>query len=216
MGDADRRAVMAAGSATAFKAGDLLFDTGEIMDKVHFLVAGAVSTTLPMRDGSAVEVMLIGREGAVGLLSAYGPIRSFGRVRAETDGTAITVPVSDFTKLIQDRPSLRQLVGVRSAVVASELARNAACNAVHKLEPRLAKSLLRFHDRVSGDELALTQEQMSRMLGVSRTTLNAVAQGLQEKGVLRYTRGRLGILDRKKLEAMACECYHPPAKFKEG
>lgn len=207
---------MAAGGATAFKARDVLFDVGDMIDKVHFLVSGAVSTTLPMRDGSAVEVMLTGREGAVGLLAAYGAFRAFGRMRAETDGAAITVPASELTRLIQERPALRQLVGVRSALFAGELALNAACNAVHKLEPRLAKSLLRFHDRVAGDELALTQEHMSRMLGVSRTTLNAVAQSLQKKGVVRYTRGRLGILDRPRLEAMACECYRGIGDFREG
>jgi CRP-like cAMP-binding protein len=216
MNDSDRRAVMAAGAATSFKSGQLFFDVGDTIDKVHFLVSGAVSTTLPMRDGSAVEVMLIGSEGAVGLLCAYGPIEAFGRVRAETDGAAITLPVQNFTKLIHDRPTLRQMIGVRSAVVAAELARGAACNAVHKLEPRLAKSLLRFHDRVAGDELALTQEHMSRMLGVSRTTLNAVAQALQEKGAVRYSRGRMGILDRGRLEALSCECYRPVGGFKEG
>ncbi len=207
---------MAAGEACAFKAGQTLFDPGDTMDKVYFVVSGAVSVTMPLADGSAVEVMLLGSERAIGLMTAIAPVVTFARVRAETDGTAIVVPSARFAKIVQDRAALRKLVNRETVQMMGEMAQSAACNAVHKLEPRLAKSLLRFHDRVQGDELALTQEHMSRMLGVSRTTLNAVAQGLQAQGVVRYTRGRLGILDRGKLEALACECYQRLGKFQEG
>lgn len=214
MNDADRRAVMAAGEATPFTSGQTLFDVGDTVDKVHFVVTGALSATVPMADGSAVEVLLIGPERAVGLMTAHGPLTAFGRVRAEVDGTAITVPSDAFSQLVYERPDLRRIVAAQIAAVMAEIAQHAACNAVHKLEPRLAKALLRFQDRMRRDELPLTQEHMSRMLGVSRTTLNAVAQALQEKGVVRYTRGRLGIVDRPGLEDLACECYHTLVRYR--
>jgi CRP-like cAMP-binding protein len=213
----DRRAVMAAGEAVVFQAGETFFDVGDTLDRVYFIVSGAVSTTVPMRDGSAVEVMLVGREGAIGFLAAQGPVTCFSRVRAETPGSAIVVPSARFGSLAQERPQLQAVVNDYVLKMVATLAHSAACNAVHKLEPRLAKALLRFQDRMQADELSLTQEQMSRMLGVSRTTLNAVAQAMQAKGVVRYTRGRIGILKRPKLEALACECYRRGLElFREG
>jgi CRP-like cAMP-binding protein len=216
MGAEDRRAVMSAGAATQFAQGQTLFEAGDVVDRIHFVVSGALSLTMPMADGSAVEVLLIGQERAIGLIATHCPIRAFGRVRAETEGTAITVASSAFSALAEERPDLRRIAGEETASLAAEIAQGAACNAVHKLEPRLAKALLRFQDRAQRDELPLTQEHMSRMLGVSRTTLNAVAQGMQQKGVVRYTRGRLKVVDRDGLEALACACYQPPGVFREG
>lgn len=216
MGLEDRRAVMAAGEATAFVSGQTFFEIGDAMGKVHFIVSGALSATMPLPDGSAVELLLLGRERAVGLSGVSGPVKAFCRVRAETDGATICVPADVFSAMASQSADLRRIVAEETAGLMAEVARGAACNAVHKLEPRLAKALLRFHDRAERNELPLTQEHMSRMLGVSRTTLNAVAQGMQTKGVVRYTRGRLIILDRKGLQGLACECYQPLGLFREG
>jgi len=83
----------------------------------------------------------------------------------------------------------------------------AACNVLHKIEPRLCRWLLQTRDRVEGDVLPLTQEFLSEMLGVRRTTVTWAAQGLQEAGVIRYRRGRIEVLNRTELHQMACECY---------
>ena len=129
------------------------------------------------------------------------------RVTAESEGTAIVVPVDRFQALVHERATLRLAVQEHLVSMVRQIAQSAACNALHRLQPRLACWLLRFHDRVEGRELILTQEHMSRILGVSRTSMNAVAQELQATGLVRYTRGRVDIVDREGLERLACDCY---------
>ena len=198
---------MAAGAAAAFRAGDVFLEVGDPVSSIYFLVSGAASATMPMENGTAVEVLLFGRDRAIGLFAANGPVNTFCRIAAESDGTAIVVPIDRFRALVDERPTLRAAVNAHLVAMVTQIAKGAACNAVHRLQPRLASWLLRFHDRMEGRELTLTQEHMSRMLGVSRTSMNAVAQALQATGLVRYTRGRVDIIDRKGLERVACGCY---------
>ncbi|HEY0052121.1 MAG TPA: helix-turn-helix domain-containing protein, partial [Caulobacteraceae bacterium] len=102
---------------------------------------------------------------------------------------------------------LRSMLASYMELTAAEAQQTAGCNALHHLPARLAKWLLRCHDRAETDVLNLTQEFLSEMLGAHRTTVTQVAQGLQDAGLIRYQRGRILVLDRAGLEAAACECY---------
>lgn len=204
---------MAAGSATSFRAGEIFFDSGEPVVQVRFLASGVASLTMPVDNGPSVEVLLLGRERAIGLMTANGPVTAFGRVRAEADGAAIVVPSDRFALLVQERASLRHEVNIQIVSLVAQISQGAACNAVHRLQARLATWLLRFHDRLEGGELALTQDHMSRMLGVSRTSMNAVAQAMQADGLVQYTRGRMDIVDRLRLAQVACDCYRRDGRF---
>lgn len=207
---------MAAGAATAFRAGEVFLEVGDPVANVYFLVSGAASATMPMENGTTVEVLLYGRDCAIGLLAANGPLNTFCRIVAESDGAAIVVPMARFRALVDERSTLRVAVNAHVASMVAQIAKGAACNAVHRLQPRLASWLLRFHDRMEGRELTLTQDHMSRMLGVSRTSMNAVAQELQATGLVRYTRGRVDIVDRKGLERVACDCYRGRGWLEHG
>ena len=103
--------------------------------------------------------------------------------------------------------SLRGILARYNDFLMVMTAQSAGCNALHPLEARLARWLLQVHDRADGDRIALTQEFLSQMLGVRRTTLTLSARGLQSAGLIRYRRGIIDVLDRSGLEGKACECY---------
>lgn len=137
------------------------------------------------------------------------------------------VEIAHLRQLADHSTALRQSVAAYAMRLTSELEQSAACNALHRAEQRFAKWLLRCHDRVQGDVLKLTQEYLASMLGSQRTTVNEAAQTLQRAGAIRYSPGRVVIVDRVALERAACECYavqcemieagiRPPALAKAG
>ena len=102
---------------------------------------------------------------------------------------------------------IRHLIDRHTEALYGHAIQSVACNALHSVEARFCRWLLTCHDRISTDTIALTQEFLADMLGVQRTTVTAVARSLQDKGVIRYRRGVVDIIDRGALEALACECY---------
>ena len=112
-----------------------------------------------------------------------------------------------FLGCIDRVPSLHLALQRYTMTLFAQVAQSSACNRLHPIEQRCARWLLLTHDRVSSDEFPLTQEFLAQMLGVQRTSVNAVAQGLGEAGAIRYLRGVITVLDRAKLEAASCECY---------
>jgi CRP-like cAMP-binding protein len=104
-------------------------------------------------------------------------------------------------------PALRQLLQRYTMTLFAQVAQSSACNRLHPIEQRCARWLLLTHDRVRSDRFPLTQEFLAQMLGVQRTSVNAVAQSLSAAGAIRYARGVITVLDRAKLEAASCECY---------
>jgi CRP-like cAMP-binding protein len=115
--------------------------------------------------------------------------------------------VRRFVRLCDQLGSLRTLLLRYSYAFMTMTSQIAACNRAHKVDARMARWLLMTHDRVDGPEFPLTQEFLSQMLGVTRASVNEVAQELQDTGAIDYTRGRMTILDRAQLEARSCECY---------
>ncbi len=126
---------------------------------------------------------------------------------AQSDGYGRRVEIGRLRQLADHSEALREAVAAYAVRLTGELEQSSACNALHRAEQRFAKWLLRCHDRVEGDVLKLTQEYLASMLGSQRTTVNEAAQTLQRAGAIRYSRGRVTILDRVALERAACECY---------
>jgi CRP-like cAMP-binding protein len=141
-------------------------------------------------------------------MAAVAPRQSLSRAIVQTPLKAARINAERLHEVWSKSASLRDLVDRHTEALYGHAIQSVACNALHSVEARFCRWLLTCHDRISGDTIALTQEFLADMLGVQRTTVTAVARSLQQKGVIRYRRGVVDIIDRPTLEALACECYH--------
>jgi CRP-like cAMP-binding protein len=187
--------------------GRLLYDPGDRIDMVYFPHDGVISLMTLMENGAAIESATIGREGALGLSAAASPRQSLVRAIVQTPTRAARIAAGQMHDAWEKSPRIRELVDRHGEALFGHAIQSVACNALHSVEARFCRWLLTCHDRISNDTIALTQEFLADMLGVQRTTVTAVARGLQEKGAIRYRRGVVDIMDRSVLEAQSCECY---------
>jgi len=187
--------------------GRLLYDPGDPIEHVYFPHDGVISLMTLMENGAAIESSTIGPEGALGLMAAVAPRQSLSRAIVQTPLRAARIGADRLHEVWEKSPALRDLVDRHTEALYGHAIQSVACNALHSVEARFCRWLLTCHDRISSDTVALTQEFLADMLGVQRTTVTAVARSLQEKGMIRYRRGVVDILDRAGLQALACECY---------
>ena len=188
--------------------GASLYNSGESIEHVYFPEDALISLVTHMRDGATVEVGLIGRDGMVGIPVLLGDDIAFEAAVVQIAGSALRMPSAAFKDaILRGRSQLLTRLLLYTRVLMKQVAQTAACNGRHTAEKRLARWLLMCHDRAESDELALTQDFISDMLGLRRAGVSSAAVGLQQEGFIRYTRGRVTILKRAGLEAFACECY---------
>jgi CRP-like cAMP-binding protein len=187
--------------------GVVCYGAGEPIDQVYFPHTGMISQLVTTGDGDMVETASIGREGGVGLQCGFGPRLSFTRALVQIPGKFSTISAARFEYAVSRNAALRDLILRYTETLWAEAQQNVACNAIHDGSSRLCRWLLQCADRIGSDQLLLTQEFLAEMLGVRRTTVTLLAQELQKRGILRYSRGRITILDRATLETCACECY---------
>jgi CRP-like cAMP-binding protein len=161
-----------------------------------------------MGDGQAIETATVGREGTVGAMSGLGPRHAASRAVVTAPGTAFVIATSRLQEAVRQSEHLRNVILHYKETLLAQVQQTAGCNALHHAEERLARWLLQTRDRVDNDRIPLTQEFLSQMLGVRRTTVTLLARGLQREGLIRYRRGRVEIINRNGLEQAACECYH--------
>ncbi|RZJ32365.1 MAG: Crp/Fnr family transcriptional regulator [Brevundimonas sp.] len=197
-----------------FAPGHIFHEPGDPIDHVYFVDRGIVSAVAVLQDGRTVETVMVGCEGVAGGLAAAVPQVAFTRNVAQMAGAARRIDAGRLRLLAADRPAIRAVIAGYLAALQAELEQSAACNALHRAEQRLAKWLLRCHDRVDGAAFNLTQEYMASMLGSQRTTVNEAAQNLQKVGAISYSRGRITVLDRAALERATCECYRAADTFR--
>jgi CRP-like cAMP-binding protein len=182
---------------------------GEPLGAVYFPNGGVASITTLMNDGRLVEVATVGDEGIVGIEAYLGPDAvALGDTMMQVAGTsAEMMTVASFRHAIVAHPGFGLLVSRYAEVVVAQMMQSTACNALHPVQQRCARWLLTTHDRMHGQDFGLSHEFLAVMLGVARPTVSIVAGGLQDAGLIRYSRGRMTILDRKGLQAASCECY---------
>ncbi len=187
--------------------GMILHEAGEAITTVYFPTSGMVSMLAVLQSGEAIETGIIGREGYVG--GYFGPRgwRSYGHAVMQMAGEALRLNVGHFKKAYDASDELRIMVNGYQSVVHFQAQQTAACQALHTVEARMCRWLLQAQDAVGGTTLNLTQEFLSHMLGVRRTSVSGSANKLQADGLITYKRGVIRILDRKGLEKSSCECY---------
>jgi CRP-like cAMP-binding protein len=191
----------------ALQQDEPLSRAGEPIEHVYFPRNGAVSLMINMANGKTVATAVIGREGGIGLLSVLGPSPSAITAVVHAAGTASRIPASRFHAAFTRSAAIRQMVQTHVRALFVQFQHGAACNALHPVEARLARWLLHFRDRIDHDVLPLTQEALSEILGVRRTTVTLLMRNLRASGAIRSERrGQLEI-DRSRLAAITCECH---------
>ncbi len=187
--------------------GQSLHRAGDVIDYVFFPESGFISVMVVLADGHAIEIGLIGLEGAAGISVALGATTSHSETTCQTGGSAWRISAGDLTSAFARSPHVRDLILRYVEAFSIQVAQTAACNGHHELGQRLARWLLGAHDRSDREELSLTQDLIAVMLGVRRSTVSVAAGQLQKAGLIRYQHGRITIVDRVGLENAACECY---------
>lgn len=165
-----------------------------------------VSLVVELSDGRSVQVASIGREGAVGGIVSCGHAPAFAEAKVIVAGPAMRVPMTALEDAKAKSSFLSNLFCRFSDYLLAEVMQSATCNSFHTIQQRAARWLLTAQDR-AGDRIELTQEALAELLGVQRTTVNAVVGSLQDQGLISARRGRVIVVDRAGLKRHACECY---------
>lgn len=187
--------------------GKVLYECGAVQRHVYFPVDCIVALTYEMENGSSAEVSVVGREGIVGLASFMGGQSTTSRVVVHCAGFAYRLPGDTLQAEFERQGPVLLLMLRYAQALITQISQTAVCNRHHSIEQQLCRCLLRCLDRLPSSEFAMTQELMANMLGVRREGVTGAAIKLRKLGVIRYTRGKMRILDRHQLEHLSCECY---------
>lgn len=184
-----------------------LYLRNQSIEYVYFLNYGVASIVTIMMDGSSAEVATVGNEGMVGLPVFLGVDRIPGECFIQVAGYGLRMRVDAFKAHVTAGSPLHEMLQRYTQALFNQIAQSTACNRLHSIEERLCRWLLMTAERVEADTFPLTQEFISQMLGVNRSSVSLTASILQRAGLIEYVRGQITILDRSGLEATACECY---------
>jgi CRP-like cAMP-binding protein len=171
------------------------------------MTSGIASVVTAMADGKTAEVGVIGREGIVGAFHLLGPALTSTDCFVQITASALRISLSDLRTAFRSSEEIRDRVLEFVQEQSLSLGQLAGCHRLHEQEERLARWLLMVEDRTQSDAFEITQDFLAQMLGAKRTTVTVVASALQRDGLIEYTRGKIRILDRDRLEDAACSCY---------
>jgi CRP-like cAMP-binding protein len=184
-----------------------LHDPTQDIEFVYFPNRGMVSQVVVTKDGRTVEVGVVGNEGYVGAGLAVGLSRSSAREIVQIAGDGFRMMGNALQRILRTAPQLQMILGRHAGLQAMQVAQTAACNRLHDIQQRLARWLLMTQDRVNLGVLPITHDFIATMMGTDRSTVSLAASVLQKKGIIEYVRGAVKIVNRRKLENCACECY---------
>ncbi|MGA7354496.1 MAG: Crp/Fnr family transcriptional regulator [Candidatus Cybelea sp.] len=184
-----------------------LYEAGGPMESIFFPIDAVISVVTTLADGTSVEVGSIGSEGTTGIFAALGASTVPNATFCQVDGRCFVMRRSSFEEHLRNVTRFREALNAYIVGYVNVLAQLVACNRIHPLDARCARWLLMTHDRVGRSRFPLTQEFLAMMLGVRRSGVTLAATAFQDAGFIKYSRGRLEILDRAGLEKESCECY---------
>lgn len=190
-----------------------LYESNRKIEFVYFPNAGLISLVVEMKNSKTVEVGILGNEGFSGGASIFGLTRSPICEMVQIAGDGFRVKVIALLRSFPSSPQLQASLGRYSMVLSMQISQTAGCNRLHDIGSRLARWLLMAQDRVDAGLLVITHDFISTMLGTDRQSVSSAAANLQRKKIISYTRGSVRILNRKKLEESACECYQVIQQF---
>ena len=190
----------------------------EPTQKIEFVIfpnRGMVSQVVVTKDGRTVEVGVVGNEGYVGAGLAAGLSRSSVREVIQIAGDGFRMMGSALQRILRSAPQLQMILSRHAGIQAMQVAQTAACNRLHDIQQRLSRWLLMTQDRVHSGVLPITHDFIATMMGTDRSTVSLAAAVLQKKGIIDYVRGAVKIVNRRKLEKSACECYDVIQQFED-
>ena len=185
----------------------VLHEAGGKLEFAYFPNRGLISLVVVMKDGRTAEAGIVGNEGFTGTLAAVGLSRSTLHAVVQITGDGFRVEVGALQNTLESAPHLQLTLSRYAAIRGMQVAQTAACNRLHDIGQRLARWLLMTQDRVDSGSLPITHDFLATMLGTDRPSVSEAAGVLQKKKLIEYTRGAVKIVNRKKLENSACECY---------
>ena len=192
-----------------------LHEPTQNIEFVYFPNRGMVSQVVVTKDGRTVEVGVVGSEGYVGAGLAVGLSRSSVREIVQIAGDGFRILGNALERVLQSAPQLRMMLSRHSGLQGMQVAQTAACNRLHDIQQRLARWLLMTQDRVHLGVLPITHDFIATMMGTDRSTVSLAAAALQKKGIIEYIRGAVKVVNRRKLQNSACECYAVIQQFED-
>jgi CRP-like cAMP-binding protein len=202
----DRQRWMPELEAVELPLGQVLYEAGGAQTHVYFPTTAIVSLLYVMESGASAEIAVVGNEGVVGIALFMGGDSTPSRAVVQSAGLGLRMSAKAIQTEFKRMPVLHLLLRYTQALI-TQMAQTAVCNRHHTLDKQLCRWLLLSLDRLKGNDLLMTQELIANMLGVRREGVTEAALHLQEAGLIRYSRGRISVLDRPGLEARTCECY---------
>jgi len=193
--------------AVVLVPGDVLCEYGKNPNYVYFPTSGLISLVVNIDDEAPLEIAMIGCEGVLGATRVLGISEAPTRGIVQIKGHALRMPLGTFEELASDGTQLQSVLKRYLFVLMTQLSRTSGCSHFHEVSGRLARWLLMAHDRSPGNNIHLTQQFLSEILGVQRSAVSIAASALQARGLIDYSRGDITLLDRKGLEAASCSCY---------
>jgi CRP-like cAMP-binding protein len=187
------------------EAEQVLAQPGDEIRRVYFPHSGIVSFMVEVADGHVVQTAMVGRDGVIGAAQAVDGKVSINKIVVQLPGTASVIDRDPLREAIQHGLEIRNVLAAHAQFFVADVQQTAACNALHALEARMARWMLRMMDLV-GTDLPLTQDYLAIMLGVRRSSISEVATRLQEEGLIRYARGHIHIENSEGLKRSSCEC----------
>jgi CRP-like cAMP-binding protein len=198
----------------AFQQHTILHEPAQKLEFAYFPNRGGlISLLVATIDGKTVEVGMVGNEGVAGVASAVGLTISPLRQLVQISGDGFRITVKSLQNLLESTPQLQMALSRYAVVQGMQIAQTAACNRLHDAGERLARWLLMAADRVDSSSFSITHDFLATMLGTDRPSVSLAAKILQRKKSIEYRRGTLEILNRRKLESSACECYKVIRQF---
>ncbi len=203
----DCERILGASEPVELAFGEILAKPGEVLSDIYFPTSSFISLVLTVNGASSIEVALVGNEGMLGAPLALGVDTKQVHAVVQGPGQAWRMGAARFRRELAASPSLRQAIQRYLFVRVSQLEQTAGCNRFHVVEQRLARYLLMTGDRSHSDDFHITHEFLAYMLGVRRVGVTRAATALRTRKLIRYARGDVTIVDKKRLMGAACGCY---------
>lgn len=204
---ADRALLMPLLSECSLRSGEIIYHPGDNVEYCYFPLGPSLcSYFVELEDGTAVETILVGREGALGGIVSAGNLPAYARATVLHDGQFLRIPVRELEAIKRRIPVIDHLFARYADCMMAQVFQSIACNAVHTIEQRTAKWLSAAVDRIGRDDVTMTQEQLASMMGIGRSYASRVLQRFKRDGLVRTRRGGIEVLDRPGLQERACAC----------
>lgn len=187
--------------------GQVLYEPDAPQSHAYFPISAIISLLYVMENGSSAEIAVVGNEGLLGISVFMGGQTTPSRAVVQSEGDCYRMSAQHVKQEFNRKGPMMLLLLRYTQALITQMGQTAVCNRHHSIDQQLCRWLLLSLDRLASDELTMTQQLIANMLGVRREGLTAAASELRDAGIIRYSRGRITVLDRPRLENRVCECY---------